>query len=43
MISGLYQINVKVPLAAPAGDLAIRLQLGGVSSADGVTIKVATP
>jgi uncharacterized protein (TIGR03437 family) len=42
-ISGLYQINVKVPLSAPAGDLAIKLQTGGVTSPDGVTIKVATP
>jgi len=43
MISGLYQINVKVPPTAPAGDLAIKLQLGGVSSPDGVTLSVATP
>jgi uncharacterized protein (TIGR03437 family) len=43
VISGLYQINVKVPPTVPAGDLAIKLQLGGVSSPDGVTLSVATP
>jgi len=42
-ISGLYQINVKVPAAAQTGDLPITLQLGGISSPNGVSVSVATP
>jgi uncharacterized protein (TIGR03437 family) len=42
MVGGLYQINLTIPLTVPSGDLAVRLQSGGISSPDGVTIRVAT-
>lgn len=32
--AGLYQINVKVPDAAPDGDIAVVAEIGGVSSPD---------
>ncbi|HVW85476.1 MAG TPA: choice-of-anchor V domain-containing protein [Bryobacteraceae bacterium] len=43
MISGLYQINLKLPAVAPAGDLPVRLTVGGVSSQDKVSVRVAAP
>jgi uncharacterized protein (TIGR03437 family) len=39
-ISGLYQINVRVPVSAPDGDLPISVRIGGVTSAPGITIPV---
>jgi uncharacterized protein (TIGR03437 family) len=39
-ISGLYQINIKVPASASNGDLPIRLSQGGMQSVAGTTIPV---
>lgn len=38
--AGLYQVNVTVPAGLPAGDPAIQIQVGSVSSATGVTLPV---
>jgi uncharacterized protein (TIGR03437 family) len=40
LISGLYQLNVRVPVSAADGDLPISVQIGGVTSATGITIPV---
>ena len=37
---GLYQLNVRVPAAAPAGDLPIATELEGASTQDGVFLAV---
>jgi uncharacterized protein (TIGR03437 family) len=41
--AGLYQIVVKVPDNAPAGDLPVTMTVDGVSSPDGPFITVAQP
>lgn len=40
-VAGLYQFNVRVPDAAPAGDLAVRVTLGSARTQDGLTVAVA--
>jgi uncharacterized protein (TIGR03437 family) len=39
--AGLYQINLKVPASVPAGDQAVVVTVGGVSSPSGgfITVK----
>jgi uncharacterized protein (TIGR03437 family) len=39
-ISGLYQINVRVPASTPDGDIPVALTMGGVQSPAGATIPV---
>ena len=39
-ISGLYQINVKVPPNTPTGDVPVIVTAGGVSSPAGTTIPI---
>lgn len=39
-ISGLYQLNVKLPALVPDGDAAITLAVGGAQSASGTTIPI---
>jgi uncharacterized protein (TIGR03437 family) len=39
-ISGLYQINVKVPATTPDGDVPVSVRIGGVNSPSGTTIPV---
>ncbi|MDQ6708011.1 MAG: IPT/TIG domain-containing protein [Acidobacteriota bacterium] len=39
-ISGLYQINVKIPAGAADGDLPVVVQMGGLKTQDGATIPV---
>ncbi|MDQ6700596.1 MAG: IPT/TIG domain-containing protein, partial [Acidobacteriota bacterium] len=39
-ISGLYQINVKIPAGAADGDLPVVVQMGGLKTQDGATISV---
>jgi uncharacterized protein (TIGR03437 family) len=39
-ISGLYQFNVRIPAAAPDGDVPVVLQVNGVASQTGATIAV---
>jgi uncharacterized protein (TIGR03437 family) len=39
-ISGLYQINVRVPMNLGAGDQPVRMRLAGVESAAGTTIPI---
>ena len=41
-ISGLYQINVRIPATAAAGNLPVLLTIGGVQSAAETTIPVRT-
>jgi uncharacterized protein (TIGR03437 family) len=40
-ISGLYQINVRVPAGLPAGNQPLSVEVGGVASQAGVTIPIA--
>jgi uncharacterized protein (TIGR03437 family) len=40
MISGLYQINVRVPASATDGNIPLTLSVGGVNSAAGTTLPV---
>ncbi len=46
-ISGLYQINVRVPAGVPAGDVPVTITIGGgsstVSSIAGTTLPIALP
>jgi uncharacterized protein (TIGR03437 family) len=39
-ISGLYQINVRVPASAPAGDIPVTITIGGAQTQSGATIPV---
>lgn len=39
-ISGLYQINVRIPTSTPDGDIPISMTAGGVASPAGTTINV---
>jgi uncharacterized protein (TIGR03437 family) len=41
-ISGLYQVNVRIPSSASTGDLAIAMGVGGNQSVAGTTIPVST-
>jgi uncharacterized protein (TIGR03437 family) len=41
-ISGLYQVNVRIPAAASSGDLPIAMAIGGNQSVAGTTIPVST-
>jgi uncharacterized protein (TIGR03437 family) len=40
-ISGLYQINVRIPMGTAAGVTPIRVTTGGVTSPEGTTILIA--
>jgi len=42
-ISGLYQFNVRLPLTAPDGDVAVSIEIGGQSTPTGATIRVRRP
>lgn len=42
-ISGLYQINVRVPATAAAGNVPVTMSVSGVASAAGTTIPVRNP
>ncbi len=42
-ISGLYQINVRVPAGLPSGKLPVLVRIGGLQSPDGVSIFVQNP
>ena len=42
-VSGLYQINVRVPASTPAGSVPVRLSIGGIESPAGTTIPVVRP
>jgi uncharacterized protein (TIGR03437 family) len=39
-ISGLYQLNVRIPVSAPDGDIPVMVSVGGVQSQSGTTIPV---
>ena len=39
-ISGLYQLNVRIPVSTPDGDIPVVVSVGGVSSPSGATIPV---
>jgi len=39
-ISGLYQINIRIPAATADGDIPVSVQIGGVTSTTGTTIPV---
>lgn len=39
-ISGLYQINVRVPASTPAGDIPVTITIGGSQTQSGATIPV---
>jgi uncharacterized protein (TIGR03437 family) len=39
-ISGLYQINVRVPASTPAGDIPVTITIGGFQTQSGATIPV---
>jgi uncharacterized protein (TIGR03437 family) len=40
LVSGVMQINVQIPVDAPAGNLPIQVSVGGNSSQNGVTVSV---
>lgn len=40
-ISGLYQINIRVPAGLPSGDVPVKLTIGGFSSQPQATIPIA--
>lgn len=40
LISGLYQINIRIPVATADGDIPVSVQVGGIPSAIGTTIPV---
>lgn len=40
LISGLYQINIRIPAATADGDIPVSVQIGGITSATGTTIPV---
>lgn len=42
-ISGLYQINIRVPAGVPAGDVPVTIAMGGFSSQAQATIPIALP
>ncbi len=42
-ISGLYQINIRIPAATGDGDVQVAVQAGGLSSPAGFTIPVRRP
>lgn len=42
-ISGLYQLNVRVPANTPNGDIPVSVTVGGVTSPAGTTIPVRAP
>jgi uncharacterized protein (TIGR03437 family) len=42
-ISGLYQINIRIPNAAPPGDIPARIVIGGFSSQPQATIPILLP
>jgi uncharacterized protein (TIGR03437 family) len=42
-ISGLYQINVRVPAGVPAGDVPVTMTIGGISSVGGTTLPIVLP
>ncbi|MDQ6704933.1 MAG: hypothetical protein M3Z85_03080, partial [Acidobacteriota bacterium] len=39
-ISGLYQVNIRIPGGTPDGDIPISLTIGGPKTQDGATIAV---
>ena len=39
--AGLYQVTIRIPLAAPAGSLAVQASVAGVRTADRVNVFVA--
>jgi uncharacterized protein (TIGR03437 family) len=39
-ISGLYQINVRIPASTGAGDIPVTITIGGVQTQSGATIPV---
>jgi uncharacterized protein (TIGR03437 family) len=39
-VAGLFQVNVRIPLGAPSGDVPITVSVGGASSQPAVTVAV---
>jgi uncharacterized protein (TIGR03437 family) len=39
-ISGLYQINVRVPVTTPDGDIPVEVEIGGMRTQPGAFIPV---
>lgn len=42
-ISGLYQLNVRIPASTPSGDIPVAATVGGVQTQPGTTIPVRAP
>ncbi|MGI8742658.1 MAG: choice-of-anchor V domain-containing protein [Bryobacteraceae bacterium] len=42
-ISGLYQINIRVPAGVPSGDVPVTITMGGFTSQPQATIPIALP
>jgi uncharacterized protein (TIGR03437 family) len=40
LVSGVIQVNVRIPTSLPVGDLPVVLNVGGVSSQSGLTVSV---
>jgi uncharacterized protein (TIGR03437 family) len=40
LVSGVLQVNVRIPANAPSGDVPISVSVGGISTPDGVTVSV---
>jgi uncharacterized protein (TIGR03437 family) len=41
--AGLYQVTIRIPPSIPAGPAAVQASVGGVRTADGVTLFIAAP
>ena len=41
--AGLYQVTIRIPPSVPAGPAAVQASVGGVRTADGVTLFIAAP
>jgi uncharacterized protein (TIGR03437 family) len=39
-VAGLFQVNVRIPLDASSGDVAIEIHVGAASSQAGMTVSV---
>jgi uncharacterized protein (TIGR03437 family) len=40
LVSGVFQVNVRIPDAAPSGDVPVRVQVGSNSSQPGLTVRI---
>ena len=41
--AGLYQVTIQLPVAVPAGEVAVQASVGGVPARTGVVLLVSKP